>query len=83
MNEPQAVARKAGRPAAGAADLPSDRQIIDRGLAAFAELGYEVRRYETWAAGLASATTSSTTATDRRRVSGSLWWTGRRPRCAA
>ena len=41
MNEPQAVARKAGRPAAGAADLPSDRQVIDRGLAAFAELGYD------------------------------------------
>ena len=41
MKEPQRVARKAGRPAAGAADLPSDRQIIDRGLAAFAELGYD------------------------------------------
>jgi TetR/AcrR family transcriptional regulator len=33
--------RKVGRPPTGAEDLPSERQIIDRGLAAFAELGYE------------------------------------------
>jgi AcrR family transcriptional regulator len=33
--------RKVGRPPTGAEDLPSERQIIDRGLATFAELGYE------------------------------------------
>jgi TetR/AcrR family transcriptional regulator len=33
--------RKVGRPPAGAEDLPSERHIIDRGLAAFAELGYD------------------------------------------
>jgi AcrR family transcriptional regulator len=33
--------RKVGRPRTSAEDLPSDRQIIDRGLSAFAELGYE------------------------------------------
>jgi TetR/AcrR family transcriptional regulator len=33
--------RSAGRPAAGATDLPSEAEILSRGLAAFAELGYE------------------------------------------
>lgn len=33
--------RRAGRPAADATDLPSESEILSRGLAAFAELGYE------------------------------------------
>jgi TetR/AcrR family transcriptional regulator len=33
--------RRAGRPAAGTTGLPTEEQILDRGLAAFAELGYE------------------------------------------
>jgi AcrR family transcriptional regulator len=33
--------RRAGRPSADATDLPSEEEILSRGLAAFAELGYE------------------------------------------
>jgi AcrR family transcriptional regulator len=33
--------RRAGRPAADATDLPTEAEILSRGLAAFAELGYE------------------------------------------